>query len=44
VLKYVDWVERKLGPTVIYILRKVFGIILLAMAVKLFTANIATML
>lgn len=43
-LKYVDWVERVLGPTVIYILRKVFGIILLAMAVKLFTANIATML
>ena len=44
VLKYVDWVERVLGPTVIYILRKVFGIILLAMAVKLFTANIATMI
>ena len=44
VLKYVDWVERVLGPTVIYILRKIFGIILLAMAVKLFTANIATML
>ena len=44
VLKYVGWVERKLGPTVIYILRKIFGIILLAMAVKLFTANIATMI
>ena len=44
VLKYVDWVERVLGPTVIYILRKIFGIILLAMAVKLFTANIATMI
>ena len=44
VLKYVGWVERKLGPTVIYIIRKIFGIILLAMAVKLFTANIATML
>lgn len=43
-LKYVDWVERVLGPTVIYILRKIFGIILLAIAVKLFTANIATML
>ena len=43
-LKYVDWVERVLGPTVIYILRKIFGIILLAMAVKLFTANIATMI
>jgi len=44
VLKYVDWVEQKLGPTVIYILRKVFGIILLAMAVKLFTTNIASMI
>jgi multiple antibiotic resistance protein len=44
VLKYVDWVERVLGPTVIYILRKIFGIILLAMAVKLFTTNIATMI
>lgn len=43
-LKNVDWVERVLGPTVIYILRKIFGIILLAIAVKLFTANIATML
>ena len=43
-LKYVDWVERVLGPTVIYILRKIFGIILLAMAVKLFTANLATMI
>jgi Multiple antibiotic transporter len=44
VLKYVDWVERVLGPTVIYILRKIFGIILLAMAVKLFTTNLASML
>lgn len=43
-LKNIDWVERVLGPTVIYILRKIFGIILLAIAVKLFTANIATML
>ena len=44
VLKYVDWVEQKLGPTVIYILRKIFGIILLAMAVKLFTTNLASMI
>ena len=44
ILKHVDWVERRLGPTFIYILRKIFGIILLAVAVKLFTANIATML
>ena len=44
VLKNVDWVEQKLGPTVIYILRKIFGIILLAMAVKLFTTNLASMI
>ena len=44
VLKYVDWVEQKLGPTVIYILRKIFGIILLAIAVKLFTTNLASMI
>jgi len=44
VLKYVDWVERTLGPTVIYILRKIFGIILIAIAVKLFTTNLATMI
>jgi multiple antibiotic resistance protein len=44
VLKYVDWVERVLGPTVIYILRKIFGIILLAIAVKLFTTNLASMI
>lgn len=42
-LKYLEKVEQLLGPNVIYILRKIFGIILLAMAVKLFTANIATM-
>jgi multiple antibiotic resistance protein len=44
VLRHVDWVEQKLGPTVIYILRKIFGIILLAMAVKLFTTNLASMI
>ena len=44
VLKYVDWVERVLGPTVIYILRKIFGIILIAIAVKLFTTNRASMI
>ena len=44
VLKYVDWVERVLGPTVIYILRKIFGIILIAIAVKLFTTNLASMI
>jgi len=39
VLKSTRLVERLLGPTGIAILRKVFGIILLAIAVKLFITN-----
>jgi len=39
VLKSTRWVEKLLGPTGIAILRKVFGIILLAIAVKLFITN-----
>jgi len=39
VLKSTRMVERLLGPTGIAILRKVFGIILLAIAVKLFITN-----
>ncbi|MCK4699090.1 MAG: MarC family protein [Bacteroidales bacterium] len=39
VLKLTRWVEKFLGPTGIAILRKVFGIILLAIAVKLFITN-----
>src|ERR1044071_3380761 len=40
VLKNLVWVERLLGKGGISIVRKVFGIILLAIAVKLFRANI----
>ena len=40
VLKNLGFVERFLGPSGINILRKVFGIILLAIAVKLFRTNI----
>ncbi len=39
VLKSTRMVERLLGTTGIAILRKVFGIILLAIAVKLFITN-----
>ncbi len=39
VLKSTRWVEKLLGPTGIAILRKVFGIILLTIAVKLFITN-----
>ena len=40
VIKGADCVERIVSKTVIYVLRKFFGIILLAISVKLFTANI----
>ena len=40
VLKSIDHIEKILGPGFVYILRKFFGIILLAIAVKLFTSNI----
>jgi len=40
VLKSSGWLERKLGPAGTDILRKVFGVILLAIAIKLFKSNI----
>jgi len=39
VLKNVKWIERLLGKTGLSILRKAFGIILLAIAIKLFRSN-----
>jgi len=42
VLKMSGWFERKLGKSGIAIIEKVFGIILLAIAVKLFTTGIKT--
>lgn len=39
VLKSAKWLEQKLGTSGINVLRKVFGVILLAIAVKLFSAN-----
>ena len=44
VLKNVYLVERVLGKGGVYILRKFFGIILLAMSVKIFTSNLNTLL
>ena len=43
VLRYLNIAERILGKGGVYILRKFFGIILLAIAVKLFTTNIASL-
>ncbi|QNF34921.1 MarC family protein [Adhaeribacter swui] len=40
VLKSSSWIEQKLGDTGSDILRKVFGVILLAIAIKLFKSNI----
>jgi len=44
VLKKVDYVQRVVGKGGVYVLRKFFGIILLAIAVRLFTSNLNTLL
>ncbi|CAA7390016.1 MarC family protein [Chryseobacterium fistulae] len=41
VLKSAKWLEQKMGDGTLSILQKVFGIILLAISIKLFTANFA---
>lgn len=41
VLKSASWLERKIGDGTLQVLQKVFGIILLAISIKLFTANFA---
>lgn len=42
-LRHLNLVEKVLGKGGVYILRKFFGIILLAISVKLFTTNISTL-
>ena len=44
VLKATDKVERIISPAAIYLLRKFFGIILLAISVRLFTANLSALI
>lgn len=44
VLKYLKVVQRIMGIGGVYVMRKFFGIILMAMAVKLFTSNISVLL
>lgn len=44
VIKYVDKVEHVIGKGGIYILRKFFGVILLAMAVKMFIENLTLLI
>lgn len=43
VLNKLEYIEKFLGKGTIYVLRKFFGIILLAIAVKLFATNIASL-
>lgn len=40
VLKSLKWIERALGPGGLAVIRKFFGVILLAIAVKIFGSNI----
>lgn len=44
VIRCIDWVERKISPAAIYLMRKFFGIILLAISVRLFMSNIMPLL
>ncbi|MBQ7635352.1 MAG: MarC family protein [Bacteroidaceae bacterium] len=44
VIKGADRVERIVSRTAIYVLRKFFGVILMAIAVKLFTTNLAALI
>lgn len=40
VLKYIDKIEKIIGPQIIYIITKLLGIILLAMASRMFIVNL----
>jgi multiple antibiotic resistance protein len=40
VLKSLKWVEKALGPSGLIVIRKFFGVILIAIAVKIFGSNI----
>ncbi len=44
VIRATDWVERRVSASFIYLLRKFFGIILMAIAVRLFTANFMSLI
>lgn len=44
VLRYLSSVKRILGDTGSYILRKFFGVILMAISVKLITSNLSQLI
>jgi multiple antibiotic resistance protein len=41
ILKSSNWLEEKMGDATIMILQKVFGVVLLAISIKMFTVNLA---
>ena len=41
VLRYSSWLERKIGKSGFSVLRRVFGVILLSIAVKIFKSNLS---
>lgn len=43
VLKYIDKIERVIGPQIIYIITKLLGIILLAVASRMFLVNLTAL-
>jgi len=43
VLRNAGWLDRKLGPGFMSVLQKVFGVVLLSIAVKLFVSNIGAL-
>lgn len=43
VLKAIPWLEDKIGSNTINILRRIFGVLLLAIAVKIFQTNLSAM-
>jgi len=42
VLKSTNWLEKKLGKTGLDVLRRIFGIILLSIAIKIFKSNLGS--
>lgn len=44
VIRFVDFVKKVIGVGGVYILRKFFGVILLAIAVRLLTSNMSTLI
>lgn len=44
VLRSAGWIEKKIGRSTLKVIEKVFGIILLAISIKLFTSNFAELI